>query len=434
MANFAVRRNLRTDLGQLEGARGLPSVGSMDLVCLSHVPWAHAYQRPQNLMSRASKAFRVFFVEESVIADSAQQGLPARLDVTRLDNGVRIVRLRLAAGLVGQERNETRRVLLADLFRRYQIRQYILWYFTPAALAYTDHLSPWLTIYDCTNDILMAPDAAPRFRAREAELLRRSDLVFAGGRSLYEAKRQTHPHVYLFPSAVDREHFAQARSWAAEPADQGSIPRPRLGYHGTIDERLDLGLIESIARARPDWQLIFLGPRSKISPVTLPRQANIHYLGPKPYAELPAYLAGWDVAVLPLALSDATRYLSFTTPSEYLASGKPVVATPVQDISVEFGGLGLAQIASSAGGFVEAVLAALATPREQKSWLRRVDAFLAESSWDRTWHAMSTLLEREINLRQAPLLAQARIKHSHVGELLREELANLEAGPGNDAA
>ena len=230
------------------------------------------------------------------------------------------------------------------------------------------------------------------------------------------------------PSAVDRDHFAQARNWVPEPADQGSIARPRLGYHGTIDERLDPGLIESIARARPDWQLVFLGPRSEMSPVALPRQANIHYLGPKSYAELPAYLAGWDAAILPLALNEATRYLASTTAAEYLASGKPVIATPVQDISAEFGGPGLVQIASTAAGFVEAVGAVLAARRDQRGWLRRVDAHLAESSWDRTWHAMSTLVEREINIRRAPLLAQARIRHSHVGELLCEELANPEAG------
>ncbi len=163
-----------------------------------------------------------------------------------------------------------------------------------------------------------SPKPHQTIREREAELLARADLVFTGGQSLYEAKRGQHDRVYPFPSSVDMAHFRQARTPGRDPADQQDIPRSRLGFYGVLDERLDLDLLAAVADTRPDWRLVIVGPpaRPKFDPALLPRWANIHYLGPKPYAELPAYLAGWDAALLPFARNDTTRFISPTkTPS-----------------------------------------------------------------------------------------------------------------------
>src|SRR5690606_28943889 len=103
----------------------------------------------------------------------------------------------------------------------------------------------------------------------------------------------------------------------------------RIGYAGVIDERIDLVLLDQVARARPDYQFVMLGPIAKIDPATLPQRGNIHYLGSKKYADLPRYLAGWDVAMMPFALNDATRFISPTKTPEYLAAGRRVVSTAI---------------------------------------------------------------------------------------------------------
>ncbi|MEJ7712445.1 MAG: hypothetical protein WKF84_21970 [Pyrinomonadaceae bacterium] len=118
----------------------------------------------------------------------------------------------------------------------------------------------------------------------------------------------------LFRSSVDTEHFAGARSILKEPTDQASIPHPRIGFYGVIDERLDIELLRNAASARPDWHWVIVGPIVKIDPADLPRSENVHYLGSKSYKELPVYLAGWDVAMLPFARNESTRFISPTKP------------------------------------------------------------------------------------------------------------------------
>jgi UDP-galactopyranose mutase len=179
------------------------------------------------------------------------------------------------------------------------------------ALGFSSRLAPAAVVYDCMDELSLFRGAPPALVERERELLARADLVFTGGASLYEAKRGRHPAVHLFPSSIDADHFGRARGFAGpEPADQARIPRPRLGYFGVIDERIDLDLLAGLAEARPDWQIVMLGPVVKIDPETLPRRGNVHYLGMKDYGELPAYLAGWDVALSPFARNEATRFIS----------------------------------------------------------------------------------------------------------------------------
>ncbi|HKG14108.1 MAG TPA: glycosyltransferase, partial [Pyrinomonadaceae bacterium] len=233
----------------------------------------------------------------------------------------------------------------------------------------------------------------------ESELMSRADLVFTGGQSLYEAKRDRHPRVYAFPSSIDAEHFGSARDVSEEPADQQGIPHPRLGFFGVIDERLDIELLDEVARLRPEWQLVMIGPVVKVDPASLPRRENIHYLGMKSYEELPAYLSGWDVALLPFARNESTRFISPTKTPEYLAAGKPVVSTSIRDVVRPYGREGLVHIADTPAEFVAACEAALnedASARQEK-----VDAFLAETSWDGTWASMGGLIDAAVAGRRA---------------------------------
>ncbi|MCY7323484.1 MAG: glycosyltransferase, partial [Phormidesmis sp. CAN_BIN36] len=286
--------------------------------------------------------------------------------------------------------------LLDDLFIACSIRDYVFWYYTPMALAFTDHLQPLAIVYDCMDELSAFQGAPPALRQREIELFQKADLVFTGGQSLYEVKRHQHPNVYAFPSSIDAPHFAQARQPIAEPLDQVNIPHPRLGFYGVIDERMDIDLLVGVAEARPDWHLVLIGPVVKIDPATLPQRSNIHYLGSKSYSELPDYLAGWDVALLPFARNESTRFISPTKTPEYLAAGKPVVSTSIRDVVRPYGELGLVQIADAPLEFVAAVETAL-QPQQDSEWLDRVDAFLAQNSWDQTWASMSHLIESVVS-------------------------------------
>jgi glycosyltransferase involved in cell wall biosynthesis len=368
-----------------------------DLVCLSHLRWDFVYQRPQHLLSRFANERRVFFVEEPIYTDG-----PMRLDVSARECGVRVVVPHLPKELAGSEELDgVLQGMIDQLFTEHGIDAHLLWYYTPMACSWTRHLKPLVTVYDCMDELSAFKGASPVLKEREAELFRRADLVFTGGQSLYEAKRTQHRSVYAFPSSIDAPHFAQARSINTDPADQADIPRPRLGFFGVIDERMDIELLERVAEARPEWQLVIIGPVVKIDPESLPRRSNMHYLGGKSYAELPAYLAGWDVAMLPFARNESTRFISPTKTPEYLAAGCPVVSTSIRDVVRPYGEQGLVHIADTPEEFVAAVEAAMTTDAQER--LREVDAFLSQTSWDRTWKRMTDLIEDVVTARRSSL-------------------------------
>jgi len=248
--------------------------------------------------------------------------------------------------------------------------------------------------------------APPELVDEEKHLLRAAALVFTGGTQLYESKRRRHPAVYRFPSSVDKTHFARARSFTSDPADQASIGTPRLGWFGVIDERLDRDLVAAVAAARPDWQLVLIGPVVKIDPDLLPTGPNIHYLGPKPYDSLPDYLTGWDVGIMPFARNDSTRFISPTKTPEYLAAGLPVVSTPIADVIDPYGRLSLVGIAGEPAAFVAAVGRALRT--DLKGHRLRADSFLSGMSWDSTWAAMDQLITAAVAERQQRSLPTVR--------------------------
>jgi UDP-galactopyranose mutase len=369
---------------------GFKDGGDFDLVCLSHLRWDFVYQRPQHLLSRCARDRRVFYVEEPVY----DGGDAARLEVRTSEEGVRVCVPHLPDGARGKKEEEEalQQSLLARLFAEHRVREYALWYYTPMAVGWTRHLRPLATVFDCMDELSAFKFAPAELRDREAELFRRADLVFTGGQSLYEAKRGRHPHVYAFPSGIDREHFGKARGITEDPQDQASIPHPRLGFFGVVDERFDLELLGALSRERPDWHFVVIGPVVKIDAEQLPRAANIHYLGGKSYKELPGYLAGWDVATLLFARNEHTRFISPTKTPEYLAAGKPVVSTSIKDVVRPYGELGLVRIADDAAEFARAA-DELMSAGADADWLARVDALLVQNTWDRTWARMSELIE-----------------------------------------
>ena len=357
-----------------------------DLVCLSHLRWNFVFQRPQHLLSRFARERRVFFFEEPVYG----AGQP-RLETSHSAEGVCVAVPHLPESLGEQQRVVAQRRLLDELFTRHAIERYVNWYYTPMALPFTRHLMPRAVAYDCMDELSAFKGAPPGLLDWEAELFERADVVFTGGHCLYEAKRHLHPSVHAFPSSVDVAHFATARRPQEEPEDQAPLPHPRLGFFGVVDERMDLALLESVADARPGWQLILLGPVVKIDEASLPRRPNLRYLGSKPYSRLPAYLAGWNVALMPFARNESTRYISPTKTPEYLAAGTPVVSTSIRDVVRPYGEQGLVRIADTPEDFVRACEAALAEDRAP--WLPRVDGHLATMSWDTTWSRMKALLD-----------------------------------------
>jgi glycosyltransferase involved in cell wall biosynthesis len=366
----------------------------VDLVCLSHLRWDFVFQRPQHLLGRCASERRVFFVEEPMYGDEL------RLEVSPREGGLVVVVPHLPEAR-RDEAESLQEVLLHHLFALYGVRDFVLWYYTPMAVAWTRRLSPLAVVYDCMDELSAFKGAPPELRKREAELFRRADLVFTGGQSLYEVKRDQHKSVHAFPSSIDRAHFAQAREVSEDPADQAGIPHPRLGFFGVVDERLDIALLDAVAASRPDWQLVIIGPVVKIDPQTLPRRPNIHYLGAKSYQELPAYIAGWDVATLLFAMNESTRFISPTKTPEYLAAGKPVVSTPIRDVVRPYGELGLVSIAATPAEFVAAAEEALAGAGDGAR-VRAADRFLSQTSWDETWSRMWGLIAGAVSARRAP--------------------------------
>ena len=378
----------------------LAASSDVDLVCLSHLRWDFVYQRPQHLLSRFAKVRRVFVVEEPTFEDG-----PMHLDITERECGVKVVVPRLPRELVSAEALDVvQRGMIDRLFAEHNINRHILWYYTPMAMAWTRHLQPEAVVYDCMDELSAFKGAPSALKEREAELFKAVDLVFTGGQSLYEAKRDQHKNVFAFPSSIDALHFAQARSRQGEPSDQADIPHPRLGFFGVIDERMDIELIDRVAQARPDWHLVMVGPVVKIDPADLPRRDNIHYLGGKSYQELPSYLAGWDVALLPFARNESTRFISPTKTPEYLAAGCPVVSTSIRDVVRPYGELGFVHIADTPEEFVAGIEAAM--NEDAASRTLEVDAFLSQTSWDRTWGRMAELIEDAITAKSASKLAQ----------------------------
>ena len=389
------------------------SNGFNDLICFSHLRWNFVYQRPQHLMSRFAQRWRVWYVEEPVWSDTPG------LSIRSVNERLLVVVPQLPHGTGPNEAVEWQRTMLDQLLNEQHIRHFTLWYYTPMALAFSDHLRPQLTVYDCMDELSAFLSAPPMIIEQERRLMSRSDVVFTGGYSLYEAKKKRHSQVFAFPSCIDFDHFAQARPRRGiriggpaglaksgeirsgvsqpclpNPADQRAIAEPRIGYSGVIDERMNLSLIDQLAQHRPDWQFVFLGPVVKINPDDLPRRPNLHYLGMKTYDELPAYFSHWQAAIMPFAMNEATQFISPTKTPEYLAAGLPVVSTPIRDVVRTYGGWERVVIADSVSAFQTGLSRVMENLKDSDQ--PELDQFLREQSWDNMWTKMYRIMNSQL--------------------------------------
>jgi UDP-galactopyranose mutase len=367
--------------------------GRLNILCFSHLRWDFVYQRPQHLMAGFAQDHRVFFWEEPSYRDDLNE--PTLQSRTCPYTGVTI----LTPHIDTQDRDKETAILvtLLDEVLTDLRGTLVRWYYTPMMLPFSDHLSADCTVYDCMDELSAFRHAPPELLNLEEKLLAAADIVFTGGSSLYEAKRDRHSNVHAFPSSIDVAHFAQARGLLRQPDDQAGISSPRLGFCGVIDERMDLGLLAATADAHPDWSLVMIGPVVKIDEADLPQRANIHYLGSKPYAELPSYMAGWDVALMPFAINEATRFISPTKTPEYLAAGCTVVSTAIADVVRHYGNLAAVEIASTPQAFVVACEVALQRRHNSDTaWRDEADAILAQTSWTKTVRKMSALIASEV--------------------------------------
>jgi UDP-galactopyranose mutase len=374
-----------------EAEPSAPEPEPTTLICFSHLRWNFVFQRPQHLMSRFAHEMQVIFWEEPMEIGPRETAYLQVREASDAPN-VRIVVPHLPEGMP----EDAREAALGRLLDAHvaSIRgPLVAWYYTPMMLPFSRHIDFDVVVYDAMDELSKFKFAPAKLIENEAELLMRADVVFTGGSSLYEAKKDRHDNVHCFPSSVDRAHFCKARARLFDPADQEDLPRPRLGFYGVLDERFDTELLDRIAAMRPDWSFVMVGPVVKISDEDLPKRPNIHYLGSKTYEQLPSYLSGWDVALMPFAMNESTQFISPTKTPEYLAGGKPVVSTPVKDVVRHYGKLEGVKIASTAEEFVEGCEAALELSRNPESgWLAEADLMLSASSWDTTQARMAGLI------------------------------------------
>ncbi|MDQ1834323.1 NAD(P)-binding protein [Massilia scottii] len=356
------------------------------IIVFCHLRWDFVYQRPQQLLSRLAQHFRILFIEEPVHDDGdsfMEQSTPVP--------NVTVCRPHTPVHAPGFHDDQIRLLqpMLAGLVEPGE--QPIVWFYTPMALPLLQELHAALVVYDCMDELAAFKNPPRQLLQRETALLNLADLVFAGGPSLYQAKRERHPNAHCFPSSVEVRHFALALERDRNHPLQAGIASPRLGFYGVIDERFDAPLIGSLADAHPDWQLVMVGPVMKIDPASLPQRPNIHYLGQQPYEALPGLLGGWDVCLLPFALNEATRFISPTKVLEYMAAELPIVSTDIADVARPYGHV--VAIARDTDGFLAACEAAMAmTPERRASMAATMRAIVAGTSWDVTADAMRRLL------------------------------------------
>lgn len=418
------------------------------ILCLAHLGWDFVWQRPQHILSRLSDRYPVIYVNEPHIRNASQPDYPADgqpyLKPVAQDERISayqpifpdnpeiighwqetythvvqrlIGRMRGNGQLSGRAYSDTTRIATpaktngatngaahgtpvhrpgADGAFPSHRSPLILWFYTPQPYYMADQLDADLIVYDVMDELANFKNGTADLLAREAHLLQKADVVFTGGRSIYEARHGRHPNLHLYPSGVEPEHFAKALRPDLQVAPEIShLQGPVLGYYGVIDERLDIELLRSLAESHPEWSIVMVGPVVKISESDLPRLPNIHYLGKQPYERLPEFLKRFDVCLMPFAMNKATQSISPTKTLEYMAAHKPIVSTPVPDVVATWSDV--VRIASDHEKFaaaVENMLKESAADREVRH--RREKAHLSRSTWDHITGQMAKNIDQAL--------------------------------------
>ena len=382
----------------------------MNLVVFSHLRWDFVYQRPQHILSRLARQHPVVYIEEPVFDEG-----PAYLEQWTPASNVRVLRPHTPVRAEGFHDDQLSFLapLIETHLRDHRIADYAVWFYTPMALPLMAALEPSAVVYDCMEEFSAGRSAPRQMQQRESALLRRADLVLTSGPSLHEARRSANPCVICVPGGVDAAHFERRGALgkrhlvACAEELQGATLRPRLGYCGVIDARLDLDLLRTVADADPRWQIVMVGPVVDIDPARLPQRPNIHWLGRQSYDLLPQLVAGWDVCLMPFALNEATRHITPTKTLEYMAAGRAVVSTAVHDIVALHGDV--VHVAADPASFVRACREALdETAPMQADRLRRMAASVSRHSWDGATRVIRQSLETAVRQAQTQRLFQDR--------------------------
>ena len=389
----------------LSASRATVSHGRHPLIVHSHLRWDFVWQRPQQILSRFARDRSVLYVEEAVFTDDVGHG---SLDVTQPTPRIYRVVPRLPTHLRDSYDAAAARVrtLLTDLIGESgmlagRFDDAVQWFYTPmAAPVMVGSFDECGVVYDCMDELSQFRFAPQDIGARERQLMASADVVFTGGRRLYEAKARHHDNVHFFGCGVDSDHFGLARrSDTTVPSDIAALPKPVFGYFGVVDERLDYDLIARLADAFPTGSLVFVGPLAKVDPRELPRHTNIHWLGQRPYDALPQYVRGFDVCLMPFALNAATEFINPTKTLEYMAAGKPILSTAVADVVRNFAPI--VRVAESADAFVRQAEDALAPDADR---IAQGIALASASSWESIVAAMDRLVASAVRSRTAPLV------------------------------
>jgi glycosyltransferase involved in cell wall biosynthesis len=373
-----------------------------DIVVFSHLRWGFVYQRPQHLLSRLALNSQVFFIEEPTY----EPGVEPYLECSNPALNVLVFRLHTPIPTPGFHDDHLPLLIpmVQEMLHEEGVKDYVVWLYTPMAVPLAQAFSPLAVVYDSMDELSGFFGAPAELLEHEQTLFGWADLIFTGGPSIYKYKRDRHPNVYCFSSSVDANHFRQALTGIAEPADQAPLPHPRLGFFGVIDERFDLPLLDALAQAHPEWQIVIVGPVVKIDQADLPNHPNILYTGQRTYAQLPSYLAGWDVCLLLFALNDATRFISPTKTLEYMAAERPIVSTPITDVVEPYGDI--VYIGDTPAAFIAACERALAaSPAEREERISGMRRVLSQTSWDATAQEMEELIEQAVTANSARELA-----------------------------
>ena len=352
------------------------STNSYDMIVFCHLRWDFVYQRPQHIISRLSENYKILVIEEPIHNDGKSSYI-----LEDINSNLTILKPKVDN--IAEIRNVLQGLNIQEVG--------VAWFYSPAFVDLLPYLKINTIIYDCMDELSQFKGASLELRAQEKFLLQEADLVFTGGKSLYEAKSKLASEVHCFPSSVDVEHFNKVGKSIDIPADIKDIQQPIIGYIGVIDERIDLPLIHETAQLMPEVSFVLIGPLAKIGDEDLPRASNIHYLGMKQYNELPGYLKAFDIAMMPFALNESTEFISPTKTLEYMAADKPIISTAIKDVVRDYAKV--LDVISNPQEFSKAITEDLNAEKSHDS--ERYMEILTKTSWDATVNKMMSLLKQK---------------------------------------
>jgi len=349
-----------------------------DMIVFCHLRWQFVYQRPQHIISRLASNMKVLFIEEPIHNDNSQE--TGNL-ITVSDN------LNVLQPYVRDIES------IANILTHYVKNKTIPigWFYSASFSPLLEKINFETVIYDCMDELSLFKGAPEHLINQEKYLMAHADIVFTGGKSLYESKEKLHSNVYCFPSSVDQEHFAQALNGISIASDIAHLQNPIVGYYGVIDERIDLDLLHNCAKKLPNVSFVMIGPLAKIEEGDLPKENNIHYPGMKSYNELPSYLKAFDIAMMPFALNDATKYISPTKTLEYMAAGKPIISTKITDVVRDYSDS--VALIENDDEFCHAIQSLL-NKKDQSAMELEYAKILEKTSWDATAEKMESIIKK----------------------------------------